>query len=67
MLHGLDGLFLEYDGGGEIFHQLLQLDHGAFDFLDVVVAGADGAEDGAGGGGGLRKAPQFRITEGSMG
>ena len=45
----LDGLILEDDGGGEVFHELVELDDGAFDFLDVVMAGAHGAEDRVGG------------------
>lgn len=47
----LDLRVLQHDGGGEVFHQSLQLDHRALDFLDVVVAGAHVAEDGVGCGG----------------
>lgn len=44
----LDGLVLEDDLGGEVFHYLVEFDEGAFNLLDVVVAGADGAEDRVG-------------------
>ncbi len=45
----LNDRVLQDDGGGEIFHQGVELDDGGFDFLDVVVAGAHGAEGGGGG------------------
>lgn len=40
--------FLDDYGRGEVFEELVQLQEGALDGLDVVVAGADGAEDGGG-------------------
>lgn len=47
----LDGLVLQDDGGGQVFHELVEFDEGALDLLDVVVAGSYGAQDGVGSGG----------------
>lgn len=43
LLGRLNWLFLEYDSGGEIFHELIQFYDCAFDLLDVVVTGSYGA------------------------
>jgi hypothetical protein len=51
ILGGLHGGFLHDDLLGKVFEELVQLEHGLFDLLDVVVAGADCAEDGGRGGG----------------
>ena len=45
----LDGLVLQDDGRGEVFHELVQLDDGALNLLDVVVSGSYRAEDCVGG------------------
>lgn len=47
----LDGLVLQDDGGGQVFHELVEFDESALDLLDVVVAGSYGTQDGVGGGG----------------
>ena len=49
LLHVLHGLVLDDDLGGQFFHEGVQFGDGALDLLDVVVAGTDGAENGAGG------------------
>jgi len=42
--------FLDDDGFGEIFKQLVEFEQSALDLLNVVVTSADGAKDGRGGG-----------------
>lgn len=39
---------LEDNGCCEVFHELVELDESLFDLLDIIVAGADCAEDGGG-------------------
>ena len=43
---GLHSRFLNDDGLGKVLEELIELLEGAFDMQNVVVTGADGAEDG---------------------
>ena len=51
VVRGRHGGLLHDDLFGEVLEELVQLHHRLLDLLDVVVAGADGAQDGGGGGG----------------
>lgn len=46
----LDHRLLDHDCFGQVLEELVKLDQGALDLLDVIVARADGTEDGRGGG-----------------
>lgn len=45
------GIFLHLDLLGQLLEQKAQIGNGGFDALDLVVAGADGAEHAVGGAG----------------
>lgn len=51
---GLHGRLLDDDGLGEILEQLVELLQRLLDLHDVIVAGADGTEDGGCGAGAVR-------------
>lgn len=51
---GLHRRLLHDDGFGEVLEELVELLEGLLDLEDVVVAGADGAEDGGCGTGAVR-------------